>query len=289
MASRRRPPPAPGKRAVSAERARRRPGEDDLGARVITALPAIAFAVFIVVEGRLWFALGVVLVGVACVGELYTMFAAARPARLAGIVAVVALALVAHYGTAFNLVFVLVAFVPLMFLITMAGPSRDAPTLSMAVTTLGVVWIGLAMAHAVLLRDLPHGDGVVLDVLVGTFLGDTFAYLGGRAFGRRPLAPRISPNKTVEGLVCGVIGSIVGVLIAALYQGAWISGNRALLLGIGVGLAAPIGDLFESAIKRDAGVKDSGRLFGPHGGALDRLDAVLFTIVVGYYVWLAVR
>jgi phosphatidate cytidylyltransferase len=73
---------------------------------------------------------------------------------------------------------------------------------------------------------------------------------------------------------------------AGLYQD-WLSGPDALLLGLGVALAAPAGDLFESMIKRDAGTKDTGRLFGAHGGALDRLDAVFFTIVVGYYVWSA--
>jgi phosphatidate cytidylyltransferase len=134
------------------------------------------------------------------------------------------------------------------------------------------------------LRDLPHGNGIVIDVLVGTFVGDTGAYLGGRAFGRRPLAPRISPNKTVEGLAIGFLVAIVGVWFAGLYQD-WLSGVHALLLGLAVAVVAPLGDLFESLIKRDAGTKDTGRVFGAHGGALDRLDAVLFTAVAGYYVW----
>jgi phosphatidate cytidylyltransferase len=158
----------------------------------------------------------------------------------------------------------------------------------MAVTFLAVWWIGLAFAHAVLLRDLPHGDGIVIDVLVGTFLGDTGAYFGGRSFGRRPLAPRLSPNKTVEGLVIGMVVAIAAVWFAGLYQD-WLKGWEALVLGLAVALTAPIGDLFESLIKRDADTKDTGRLFGAHGGALDRLDAVLFTIVAGYYVWAALH
>jgi phosphatidate cytidylyltransferase len=128
---------------------------------------------------------------------------------------------------------------------------------------------------------------VVVDVLVGTFLGDTAAYLGGRMFGRRPLAPRISPNKTVEGLIIGMFVAVLGTWFASLYQD-WMHKGNALLLGIGVALAAPVGDLFESFIKRDAGTKDAGKLFGPHGGALDRLDAVLFTAVVSYYIWKAI-
>ncbi|HVS28512.1 MAG TPA: phosphatidate cytidylyltransferase, partial [Solirubrobacteraceae bacterium] len=141
--------------------------------------------------------------------------------------------------------------------------------------------------HAVLLRDLPHGDGIMIDVLVGTFLGDTGAYIGGRMFGRRPLAPEISPSKTVEGLLIGMVTAVVATSFAGLYQD-WLSAGDALLLGVGVAIMAPIGDLFESLVKRDAGIKDTGRFFGPHGGALDRLDAVLFTLPTGYYIWSAV-
>jgi phosphatidate cytidylyltransferase len=174
------------------------------------------------------------------------------------------------------------AFFPVLFVVTLT--QGRAATAGMAITVLGVVWIGLSLAHGILLRDLPHGDAIVIDVLVGTFIGDTGAYLGGRAFGRRPLAPMISPNKTVEGLLIGMIAAVAGVWFAGLYQD-WLSGPQALLLGIAVAVAAPLGDLFESYVKRDARVKDSGGLFGAHGGALDRLDAVLFSAVVGYYVW----
>jgi phosphatidate cytidylyltransferase len=175
-----------------------------------------------------------------------------------------------------------------VFLLGLAMPERaEAPlTNAMAITFLGVFWIGLAVAHGVLLRDSPHGDGIVVDVLIGTFIGDTAAYLGGRAFGTRRLAPRVSPNKTVEGLLFGVLGATLAVWCAGLYQD-WLAGWEALVLGAVVGVVAPIGDLFESKVKRDARAKDSGTLFGAHGGALDRLDAALFTLVAGYYVWLA--
>jgi phosphatidate cytidylyltransferase len=156
----------------------------------------------------------------------------------------------------------------------------------MAFTTFGVFWIGMAIAHAVLLRDTAHGDGIIIDILVGTFVGDTAAYLGGRTFGTRRLAPRISPNKTVEGLAIGFVAAVLATWCAGLYQD-WLSGSDALLIGVAVGLAAPLGDLFESQVKRDSGVKDTGKAFGAHGGALDRLDAAFFTLVAGYYVWLA--
>ena len=126
----------------------------------------------------------------------------------------------------------------------------------------------------------------MIDVLVGTFLGDTGAYLGGRLFGRRPLAPSISPNKTVEGLVIGMALRGAGGVVRRALSGM-VSGTHALVLGLGVAVFAPIGDLFESFVKRQAGAKDTGSLLGAHGGVLDRLDAVLFTAVVGYYIWLA--
>ncbi len=133
----------------------------------------------------------------------------------------------------------------------------------------------MAFSHAVLLRQLPHGNGIVIDVMIGTFLADTGAYFGGRLFGRRPLAPDISPNKTVEGLVCGMLVAIVAVFFASFYQQPWMTSGHALLLGLAIAVLGPIGDLFESLVKRSAGAKDSSGLLPGHGGVLDRVDALL--------------
>jgi phosphatidate cytidylyltransferase len=182
----------------------------------------------------------------------------------------------------------LVASVPVLFLLAVVAPRRDRVTASLSATTLIVVWVGMGVAHAALLRGLHHGGALVFMVLLGTFVGDTAAYIGGRWFGTHKLAPRISPNKTVEGLACGiVVGTLVVWYASRTYPGHWISGVHGLLLGVAVTLSAPIGDLFESLIKRDMGVKDTGTLFGAHGGALDRVDAALFALVASYYVWLA--
>jgi phosphatidate cytidylyltransferase len=216
--------------------------------------------------------------------ELFAMYARARPVRLAGYIALAGLLAAALYGNQFQVLLVLVASLPLVFALTLLSPAPSAGGL--ALTLLGIFWIGLALAHAVMLRGLPHGLGIVIDVCVGTFLGDTAAYLGGRLFGRRPLAPHISPGKTVEGLLIGMAFSVLTVWIAARYQ-EWLPGRHALVLGLGVALAGPVGDLFESFIKREARTKDSGGIFGAHGGALDRLDAVLFTAVASYYIWSA--
>jgi phosphatidate cytidylyltransferase len=250
----------------------------------MVAIPAIAVALFLVIEGGLIFMLGMLLLGGICMHELYGMYERARPVRLAGLIALAGLLLAGLYGDQFQVLLVAVAALPMLFGLTLLQPRPSVA--SMAVTLLGIYWIGLGLTHAVLLRGLPHGLGIVIDVLVGTFLGDTGAYLGGRTFGRRPLAPEISPNKTIEGLAIGMVCAVLGVWIAGRYQ-EWLPGSHALVLGLGVALVAPIGDLFESFVKREAGTKDSGGLFGAHGGALDRLDAVLFAAVVGYYIWAA--
>jgi phosphatidate cytidylyltransferase len=273
-------------RAPSARARRREPRNrrSEVSARVLAAVPAIAFALFLVIEGGLVYALGLFLLGCVCLHELYGMYARARPVRLAGFLALAGLLAAALYGNQFQILLVLAVTLPLLFALTLL---QRRPTIGgMALTLLGIYWIGVALAYAMLLRRLPHGEGIVIDVLVGTFLGDTGAYFGGRLFGRRRLAPRISPSKTVEGLGIGIFCTILGVWLASRYQD-WLPSSHALVLGLGVALVAPIGDLFESFVKREAGAKDSGRLFGAHGGALDRLDGVLFAAVVGYFIWAA--
>jgi phosphatidate cytidylyltransferase len=269
-------------------RARRRNTGSDLLARVIVAVPAIAFAIAIVYLGGVCFALGVLVLGLVCLHELYEMLAPMRPVRLAGFLGLAGLVLAAGLGGERQVLLAAAALLPVLFGLAVAGPLRERVTLGVAATVLGVYWIGLAIAHAVLLRGLDHGGALVFLVLLGTFLGDTGAYLGGRLLGTTLLAPRISPNKTWEGLGCGIATAVFAVWYASrTYDGNWISGVDGLLLGIAVALAAPVGDLFESLVKRDVGTKDTGRLFGIHGGALDRLDAVLFSVIAGYHVWLA--
>ncbi|MGH6886449.1 MAG: phosphatidate cytidylyltransferase [Geminicoccales bacterium] len=239
------------------------------------------------VAGGWVFAVGVLILGVVCLHELFRMYEALRPVRLAGFLGLIGLAAAAQLGGEHQVLLATVAFFPLLFLLALTLPERPEVPLTdgMMVTLLGTLWVGLAIAHAILLRELPHGGGLVLAVLIGTFVGDTAAYLGGRAFGTRPLALRISPNKTVEGLVCGIVVASLAVWWYGL-SSEWMGGVDGILLGVAVGLSAPLGDLFESKVKRDAGTKDAGTLFGPHGGALDRLDAALFSLVAGYYVWL---
>jgi phosphatidate cytidylyltransferase len=269
-----------------ASRSRRddRRGGSDLGSRILFGVPALAFAIAIVVAGGGWFTAGVGLLGIVCMHELLTLYEHTGPPKLAGFIGVIGLVLAAHFGDLDTVMLVFTATFVVLFAVTLSTPRATGP--GMAICVLGIAWIGIAIAHAVLLRELPHGGGIVADVLVGTFVGDIAAYFGGRTFGRTALAPRVSPNKTWEGLGIGFLVAVLGVWLAGTYQD-WLGGTDALLLGVGVALTGPIGDLFESYLKRDAGIKDTGRMFGAHGGALDRLDALLFTVVVGYWVWRA--
>ncbi len=284
---RRRRPPAPPPLAAQSGDADGRPPRRSRGetlARIAWALPWIAVVVTIAVVGGELFAAA--MIGFACVGlsELHRMTADARLFLTTSFVAVAALVVAAFYGDQFQMMIVLAASILAVFVAAVARPRRDGITLSIALTIFAIVWIGIPFAHAVLLRELPdHGAGLLVDVLVATFVADTAAYVGGRLFGRHRLAPALSPNKTLEGLAFGLVGGTMGFWFAGLYQD-WLPGIDALLMGLCIAALAPVGDLFESMIKRDLRIKDSGTIFGPHGGLLDRLDAVMFTIVAGYYL-----
>ena len=268
-----------------------RRGGSDLAARVLVALIAIPIAILLVWQGGEVLALGLAVLGVIALGELYTLMERVRPPALAGFLTLVALLAAALYGDQRQVLMILAAAFPVTFFLALARPRRANVSWAIAVTMFGVLWIGLPMVHAIWLRDLSieqdgktivTGMGLLFDVLIATFVGDTFAYFVGRAYGRSQFAPLISPNKTIEGLFGGGVGGTLAFWCAGLYQD-WLTGWDALLIGFLVAITAPLGDLFESLVKRDLEVKDTGTLFGAHGGVLDRLDAVLFTVVVGYY------
>ncbi len=252
--------------------------------RILVAIPWIAFAIAIVVLGGPVFAVAMAGIGLLCLREYFLMTAPLRPVQMAAYIALVAMVAAAYFGTAFNVLLLATVSFPLLFFFGARRRPRDGIVISMGVTVLGAVWIGLPLVHAVLLRDLPdHGAALLIDVLVGTFATDTAAYATGRMFGSHRITPDLSPNKTIEGLIGGFLIGTMAFWFAGLYQN-WLSGADALIIGAAVAAVAPIGDLFASMVKRDLGTKDTGKLFGPHGGLLDRLDAVLFTIVVGYYL-----
>jgi phosphatidate cytidylyltransferase len=267
-------------------RRRRGPSGETLK-RVVVAIPWIVFAIAITALGGPVFMAAMIFLGIIGLREYFLMARSSYPIQWAGFIAVPAMIVAAHYGNSFQVLMVAAASFPLLFAFGANRERREGVTMSMAMTLLGVIWIGVPLVHAVLLRDLPdHGGALLIDVLVGTFATDTAAYATGRLFGSHRITPRLSPNKTLEGLIGGFVIGTMAFWFAGLYQD-WLTGTDALIMGAAVSALAPVGDLFESMVKRDLGIKDTGSLFGPHGGLLDRLDAVLFTIVIGYYLSVA--
>ena len=247
--------------------------------RILVAALGIPLVLWVVYLGG-WPMFGLVAVGaLVALHELYWMTRALRPVVLAGYLGALATLLGATMGGTDWALAGLLGTLLVAFLI-----KGGISTVSVAVTILGVAWVGLGLAHALLLRDIDeHGALAVYTVLLAVWAGDAAAYFGGLLLGRHKLAPTVSPGKTWEGLIAGTLATIA-VTFIALYEQSFLSIPESLALGAVIAIVAPLGDLFESALKRDAEVKDSGRLLGGHGGVLDRIDALLFTFAAAFYV-----
>jgi phosphatidate cytidylyltransferase len=177
----------------------------------------------------------------------------------------------------------------LAFMLKAISETRAAATTAISATVMGALWIGGGLGFLILIRDISHfGRLTLLTVLLAVWAGDTFAYAGGRLLGRHKMAPATSPGKTWEGFIFGTAATIL-VTFFALYpkRHEFLTIRESIVLGVVLALAGPIGDLFESLLKRDAGVKDSGNLLGGHGGVLDRLDAFLFAAPAAFFTILA--
>ncbi|MDT8901329.1 phosphatidate cytidylyltransferase [Anaeroselena agilis] len=263
--------------------------------RVVTAVVGIIIAIFVVNYGQWVFAAAALLLTLLAWHEFSAM-ACCRQVETAYWLGVAGIVLI--WGTAWlgnaretMAVVLLIAFIALAKMVF--APERfsfqDA-----AATIAGVVYVGLAFAHLVLLRftdysvlmatkfgPLSAGAVYLWLAFVGTWSSDTFAYLVGSRFGRRKLAPKVSPGKTWEGTIGGVVGSVIGV--TAMGAACALPLGHSAAIGLLVGVVAPVGDLVESSIKRFCAVKDSGRLLPGHGGVLDRFDSVMFAAPAVYY------
>lgn len=249
---------------------------------VIVSLGPIAIGAMYL-GGWVLVALGV---GAAVVGvhEFYAMARDFHPVPLAGHAAVVAMVVLAHLRGVDGLVAGLALALLVAFVLVAGTIRRVSGTVRLATTVFAPLWIGVGIGLLVVLRDTGDestGRNLLLAVVLGTWASDIGAYVFGRMFGRRKLAPSISPGKTVEGFIAGVV---LGTLAAwwTLYAEQTIDRFDGIVVGIAVALAAPLGDLLESFIKRDVGVKDSGRLLAGHGGMLDRIDALLLSAPAAY-------
>jgi phosphatidate cytidylyltransferase len=252
--------------------------------RVLVAVVGLPVVLGIVYAGGWWLFALVAIAAVLALHELFWMARTLRPVVLAGYLGALAALLGAALGGQPWMVGGLLLTLPLAFLAKGFSGTRQSTLVSVSVTVLGVAWVGLGLAHALLLRDIDdHGRLAAFTVLLAVFAGDAAAYGVGRLLGRHKLAPALSPGKTWEGFVGGTVVTIFTTWIS-LYEAGFVEGWRSLVLGAVIAVVAPLGDLFESAIKRDLDVKDSGRLLLGHGGMLDRIDALLFALVAAYYV-----
>ena len=211
-----------------------------------------------------------------------------RPATLAGLVGVGGLTIAVHLRGVEAYPIILAVAAVTMFCWFLIGVERDHPTANLAISVLGLLWIGGLGSFAALMLREPNGDSMLIGAVIGTVVYDVGGFVIGRTTGQSRLSPRISPNKTHEGLIGGIVlSAIVTMLVLNRFPGVfpW-TGNTldALWLSLAVALAAPLGDLSQSLVKRDVAVKDMGSLLPGHGGVFDRFDALLFALPAAYFV-----
>ena len=235
-----------------------------------------------------WWLFGLALAGgLLALHELYAMARGLRPIVLGGYAGLLLALLGAQLGGPTWALAGILATLAVALLVFFVSSARQNAVGGFAVTLLGVAWVGGGLACLMLVRDVPDDGRLLLfTVLLTVFADDTFAFLVGRAIGRHRLAPAISPGKSWEGFVGGTLAG-VAVTFFALYEQDVLTTGESVLLGLAITLAATLGDLFESAVKRDLGVKDSGRLLAGHGGVLDRVDSLLWAGPTAYFVLLA--
>jgi phosphatidate cytidylyltransferase len=261
-----------------------------VGSRILVTVVLLPLVIGLVYLGGWWlFGLGLV-AGLMALHELYRISREHRPLVLGGYLGFVLALLGLQLGGLPWMAGGIVSTFLFSFVVFGLSDVRPSATTSFGVTVLGVVWVGAGIGFLLLVRDLPeHGFWAAMAILFAVFAADTAAFLVGRAIGRHRMAPAISPGKTWEGFAAGVLAAMAAAFLL-LYKDRdeFLTIPETLALGAAVALASVFGDLFESAVKRDLEVKDSGRLLGGHGGMLDRLDSLLWAGPAAYFVILAV-
>ncbi|HUQ62229.1 MAG TPA: phosphatidate cytidylyltransferase [Acidimicrobiales bacterium] len=259
----------------------------DVPTAVITGVVALAVVLVaaLIGPGALAFLVGVGLVLAAA--ELYQGMRTNgyHPATLLGLAATASIVAAVYWRgeEAYPLVLALFFIFSLLWYLT--GVVRARPTMNVGATALGFLYVGFLGSFAALILGVAgdNGIGILLGAILATSAYDIGAFFVGRWAGKTPLAPELSPNKTIEGLVGGTFATLIVSLVVVRGIHPWNAG-RAFWLAVIVAVAAPLGDLCESMIKRDLGVKDMGTLLPGHGGVFDRIDALLFVMPATYYL-----
>lgn len=260
----------------------------DFGVRAGTAI-LLGFVVLVALFfGGVWgLAAVTALIAVLATTEFYAMVRRERrlPSELLGLTAVVAMPFAAAAWGAVGLTAAVgILVISAFFWHVMIRQIRLADT---GVTLFGAVYVGFTLAHLVMLRQFDDGMWLAFTMIVSIWVNDSFAYLAGTAFGRHKMAPRISPKKSWEGFVAGTVGTTLVWVAAGALPGIDLPLQWRIAIGLAASIAAVIGDLAESRIKREVGVKDSGTLLPGHGGVLDRFDSFIMVAIVTYYMLFA--
>ena len=266
------------------------PSGDDLTTRVITGAVLAAVAILAFVIGRAGTAVLVTVIVAAAAFELFEGFRRAgfQPATLLALLGSLSMVGIAynHGERAYPLVTAVVIAFTLFWYLAKVVHAR--PMVNAAVTIFGFGYVGILGGFAGLLLVFPDGVGMIIGLVLCAVSYDVAGYFVGSRMGHRPLMPDVSPNKTLEGLAGGMAASVVmGLIIAIVGLHPWNNLSNGLLLGVVVAIFAPLGDLVESMLKRDLGLKDFGTLLPGHGGVLDRFDAMLFCLPAVYYLVVA--
>jgi phosphatidate cytidylyltransferase len=262
------------------------PTRSDLPLRVVTGLVLLGAFLGAVWWGETGIGALVVAVMIIALGEFYFVMGRRgyRPMALIGFVGGAGVLVGAHlWGLQAIPAGVILTTVALLVFYAVA-PGRTHPLTNAGVTLLGVAWIPGLGAFAMGLLDAEHFRWLVFGTVAITMLMDTAQYFAGRNWGSHALAPVLSPNKTVEGLIGGIVTAVL-LGVALGYIGPFDDLWPGVLLGITVAVAAPLGDLAVSMVKRSLGVKDMGSILPGHGGWFDRIDALLFVLPVAWLVY----
>lgn len=262
--------------------------------RVITALcglPVLIAAVWFD-KPLPWFTVVAVIWGLLAAFEFYSVAAVSRVRTLLyfGLVWTLLFIISPHFHNDFLISLLLSSAVVVSLILLVFSSQKEGVFTNWAWTIAGILYVGWLLSYLVALR-LDFGRNWLFLALFATFGYDTFAFFVGRALGKHHLAPRISPGKTWEGAIGGVFGAVIACLLFTLPTPLQVSlgYGQAILLGLLVSVFGQLGDLAESLLKRNMGVKESGNLMPGHGGLLDRMDSVVFVGVVVYYYVLAVN
>jgi len=238
-----------------------------------------------------WFTILVAIWGLLAVFEFYKLVNSSKvpPLTYFGLIWTLLFILSPHFNYDFLTPLLLTSAVILSLTWLLRHPQRGGAFVGWAWTMAGILYIGWLLSYFVALRGLDGGRDWVFLALFTTFGSDTTAFFVGRALGKHHLAPHISPGKTWEGAIAGVFGAIIVSLVLVNLLSLPLGYGGAILLGLLVSVFGQLGDLVESLLKRNMGVKDSGRLIPGHGGFLDRIDSVVFTRIVVYYYVLIIH